>query len=162
MRSGVVAVLLVVAILAGAGVGYLVGSQEIAMNTITTTITGSCPSATTEEYTPSGFRAEVSYQGPWNATISTYSAFTTTPAYLLMTCHYGGSGTAYIYIPSLDPNGLQTVVGAAHKLDSGNGTLTVTVTYGGLSRYNSTALPFGSTTSQLNEYQAKGTTSYGG
>ena len=144
MRSGVVAVLLVVAILAGAGVGYLVGSQEIAMNTITTTITGSCPSATTEEYTPSGFRAEVSYQGPWNATISTYSAFATTPAYLLSTCHYGGNGTAYVYVASPNPNGEQTVLGAAHKLDSSGGNLTVTVTYGDASRSNSTTLPLGS------------------
>ena len=139
MRNRVVAALLVVAILAGAGVGYLVGSQkEIAMKTI------SCPSATTEEYSPSGFRVEVSYQGPWNATISTYSAFATTPAYLLSTCHYGGNGTAYVYVASPNPNGEQTVLGAAHKLDSSGGNLTVTVTYGAASRSNSTTSPYGS------------------
>jgi hypothetical protein len=162
MKDGVIATLLVVAMVAGAGVGYLISSRGTAMNTTTTTITASCPSATTEEYTPSGFRVGVTYQGPWNATVSTFSTPATTPGYLLSSCRYGGIGTAYVYVPSLDLNGLQTVVGTAHKLDSGNGTLTVTVTYGGLSRYNSTTLPFGSATIQLNEYQAKGTTSYGG
>jgi hypothetical protein len=35
-------------------------------------------------------------------------------------------------------------MGAAHKLDSSGGNLTVTVTYGAVSRSNSTTLPFGS------------------
>jgi hypothetical protein len=143
MKDRVVAALLVVAILAGAGVGYLVSIQEIAMKTVTTTITGSCPLATTEEYPPTGFRVEVSYQGPWNATISTYSAFATSPAYLLSSCQYGGSGTVYVYVASPNPNGEQTVMGAGHKLDSSGGNLTVTVTYGAVSRSNSTTLPFG-------------------
>jgi hypothetical protein len=59
MRSGMIAALLVAAILAGAGVGFLVGSQRVLTTTTTTAI--SCPSTTTQEYSPSGFRVEVSY-----------------------------------------------------------------------------------------------------
>ena len=139
MRNEVIVILLVVAILAGAGAWYLIGSQKIA----TTTSTVQCPTASTQEYS-SDFDVEISYQGPWNATVSTYSAFATTPAYLLLTCHYGGSGTAYIGVSSPNPNGEQTVMGAAHKLDSSNGNMTVTVTYGAGSRSNSTTSPFGS------------------
>jgi len=142
MRNGVVAALLVVAILVGAGAGYLVSSREIAMNTVTTTITGSCPKANAQ-HGSGDFEVEVSYQGPWNATVSTYSAFNTTPAYLLSACQYGGIGTAYVSVASPNPNGEQTVVGAAHKLDSSNWNLTVTVTYGAGSRSNSMTLPFG-------------------
>jgi hypothetical protein len=121
-------------------------SQQTVTTTVTTTVAGSCPSATTEEYPSSGFIAEVSYQGPWNATISTYSAFATTPAYLLSTCHYGGNGTAYVYVAPPNPNGEQTVLVSGQKLDSGGGNLTVTVSYGVASRSNSTASPFGTAT----------------
>jgi hypothetical protein len=141
MRNSEVAVLLVLAILAGAGAGYFVGSQKIT----TTTSTIQCPSATTQAYS-SDFGVEISYQGPWNATIGTYSAFATTPATLLLACHYRGSGFAYVGVASPNPNGEQTVVGAVRKLDSSNGNLTVTVTYGAVSRSNSTTFAFGSVT----------------
>jgi len=140
MRNGVIMVLLVLAILTGAGAGYLLGNRKI----VTTTVTVSCPSATTEEYS-GDFEVEVSYQGPWNANVSTYSAFATTPEYLIWTCHYAGSGTAYISIASPNHNREQTVFCAAHKLDPSGGNLTVTVTYGAGFRSNSTTLPFGST-----------------
>jgi hypothetical protein len=151
MRNGVVASLLVIAMLAGAGAGYFIGSQRVAATTYTTFV--SCPQSKPgpplTAYTtgpPIGpiFRVEFSYQGPWNATVSTYSALATSPAYLLSSCHYGGSGTAYVYVVPPNPNGEQTVVGVAHKLDSSNGNLTVTVLYGAYPRSNSTTLPFGS------------------
>ena len=143
MRNGAIASLLVIAILAGAGVGYLVGRQEIAMKTVTTTITGTCPKATAQ-FGSGDFVVEVSYQGPWNATVSTYSAFETAPAYRLSACQYGGVGTAYVNVASPNPSGEQTVLVAAHKLDSSDGNLTVTVTYGAGSRSNTTTSPFGS------------------
>jgi hypothetical protein len=150
MRNGAIASLLVVAILVGAGLGYFVTSQEIAMKTVTTTITGSCPKASAQ-YGSGDFVVEVSYQGPWNATVSTYSAFDATLAYLLSACHYGGIGTAYVSVASPNPNGEQTVLVAAQKLDSSNGNLTVTVTYGGTppGRSNSTTLPFGLATTYV-------------
>ena len=141
MKNSVVAVLLVLAILAGAGAGYLLGSQKIT----TTTSTIQCPTASTQVYS-SDFGVEISYQGPWNATISTYPAFATTPATLLMTCHYRGSGFAYVGVASPNPNGEQTVVGSATKLDSSDGNMTVTVAYGAASRSNSTTFAFGSVT----------------
>ena len=139
MKNWVIVALLVVAILAGSGAGYLIGRQSIAR----TTSTVQCPIASTQEYS-GDFGVKISYQGPWNATINTYSAFATTPAYLLMTCNYGGSGTAYVSFSAPNPNGEQTVVGTAQKLDSSNGNLTVTVAYGAASRTNSTTSPFGS------------------
>jgi len=140
MRNGTVAVLLVVAILASVGAGYFIGSTSQRQNTL-----ASCPKATAQ-YGSGDFVVEVSYQGPWNATVSTYSAFATAPAYLLSACQYGGNGTAYVSVASPNPNGEQTVLVTAHKLDSSNGNLTVTVTYGGTppGRSNSTTLPFGS------------------
>jgi len=150
MRNGTIASLLVIAVLGGAGAGYLVGGQVTKMKTVTTTVTGQCPLAIATEHPTNGFSVEISYQGPWNATVSTYSSIgSAAPAYLLSKCQYGGSGVAYLYVPPTGTIGGGTVIGAAHKLDSSNGTLTVTVSYGGLSRMNSTALPLGSTTTFL-------------
>jgi len=151
MKNGAIAVLLVVAILAGAVAGYLVSSQEIAMRTVTTTVTTSCPNPSPNvlgggggNATINAFLVSVSFQGQWSAVVTTYSALQTTLAYLHSTCDYAGSNTALIYLNPWNSGGEQTVMVTAYKLDSSGGNLTVTVAYGAASRSNSTTLPFGS------------------
>jgi len=151
MRNGAIAALLVAAIMAGAGLGYLASSQDIATRTVTTTVTIPCPNSSPNVLGGGGgngtidaFLVSVSFQGQWNAVVTTYSAFQTTSTYLHSTCDYAGNNTAYIYINPWNSNGEQTVQVSAYKLVSNNGNLTVTVTYGAASRSNSTILPSGS------------------
>jgi hypothetical protein len=154
MRQGVLALIIVILLVAGLAVGYIGGIAN--RQTVTTTVTNAVTTTQTisspavcvlnpEEGT-NYFTVEVSFQGEWNATIKTYSAFETSPTYLRTTCHFPGSNTGYIYITQWNPNGEQTVVVTAGKLDSGDGNLTVSVGWGEAFRSNSTVLPYGSTT----------------
>jgi len=150
MRRASLALAIVAVLVAGLGVGYVGGVSN--RQTITTTVTLSCPSSSPNVLSiPGGSNAEttafsvtVSFQGQWSAVVTTYSAFQTTSAYLHSTCDYAGNNTAYIYINPWNSNGEQTVLVSAYKLDSSNSNLTVTVTCGAASRSNSTTLPFGS------------------
>jgi len=149
MRRAFLTLAIVAVLIAGLGVGYMGGVSN--RQTITTTITLSCPSSSPNVlFIPGGsnsvttaFSVTVSFQGQWSAVVTSYSAFQTTSAYLHSTCDYAGSNTAYIYINPWNSNGEQTVKVTAYKLDSGNGNLTVTVSYGAASRSNSTTLSFG-------------------
>jgi len=150
MRRAFLGLAVVAVLVAGLGVGYLDGVSN--QQTVTTTSTLTCPNSSPNVLSiPGGSNAEttafsvtVSFQGQWSAVVTTYSAFQTTPIFLHSTCDYAGSNTAYIYFNPWNSNGEQTVLVSAYKLDSGNGNLTVTVTYGAASRSNSTTLPFGS------------------
>jgi hypothetical protein len=140
---------IVFVLIAGLGIGYLGGVSN--QKTITTTTTLSCPNSSPNileggggNGTTSAFLIAVSFQGQWSAVVTTYSAFQTTSSYLHSTCDYSGNNTAYTYVNPWNTNGEQTVQVSAYKLDSSNGNLTVTVTYGAASRSNSTILPFGS------------------
>lgn len=150
MRQGILALVVAVVLVAGLGVGYIGGVAN--RQTVTTTTTLSCPTASPNVLggggsgAPAAFLVTVAFQGQWNAVVTTYSAFQTTLAYLHSTCDYAGSNNAYVYVNPWNSNGEQTVKVTAYKLDSGNGNLTVSVGYGAALRSNSTVSPFGSTT----------------
>jgi hypothetical protein len=156
-----VLLVLVIAILAVAGsaVGFIGGvttrqtvtatatATIVTAITVTTTTGLLCPALSVQnpEEGSTDFTVGISFQGQWSATVKTYSAFETTPAYLQTTCDYYGSSAATVYVVPWNPNGEQTVVVTANKLASSNGNLTVSVGWGEAFRSNSTVSPYGST-----------------
>lgn len=146
MRQGILALIITLLLVAGLVVGYLGGVAS--RQTVTTTVVVPCPVVSDQnpKEGATDFTVEVSFQGQWNATVKTYSAFETTPTYLRTTCYYAGSDTAYIYVVPWNSNGEQTVMVMAHKLDSGDGNLTASVGWSAAFRSNSTTSPYGSIT----------------
>lgn len=155
MRQRFFAFIMVILLVAGLAVGYIGGIAN--RQTVTTTVTATTVTTTTNvlcsalfvqnpEEAKTDFTVEISFQGQWNATVKSYSAFETAPDYLHTTCDYYGSGPATIYVVPWNPNGEQTVMVTANKLASGYGNLTVSVGWGEAFRSNSTISPYGSTT----------------
>ena len=155
MRQGFFAFIMVTLLVVGLVVGYIggVANRQIVTTTVTaTTVTSTtidlCSAlfAKNPEEAKVDFTVEISFQGQWNATVTTYSAFKVAPDYLHTTCDYYGSGPATIYVVPWNPNGEQTVMVTANKFVSGYGNLTVSVGWGEAFRSNSTILPYGSAT----------------
>jgi len=155
-----VASLLVVAILAGAGAGYLVGnanertvnststlsvvSTSTAFSTTTTTVTtteGSCfslNSASGAQSLPVGFHVTVSYAGEWSISIATFSSKPINESAFWLACYSEGSGTATFYVGLANyVGGWNTVVATARAFGS-NGTLTVSANIGNATNSSST------------------------
>ena len=158
MRQGILALIMAILLVAGLAVGYIGGvanrqttTATVTATTVTTTTNVVCSALFVQnpEEGKTDFTVEVSFQGQWNATVKTYSAFETTPAYLHTTCDYYGNGAATIYVVPWNPNGEQTVMVTANKLASGDGNLTVSVGWGEAFRSNSTTSPYGSTTTSI-------------
>lgn len=155
MRTKLVAILLVGAVIIAGSLGFLGGYSYSSLRTATETTTETstvmvnqqCSVPAAAHGVASGnFTVEVSYQGPWNATVKTYSAFSTNSTYLHSSNCYTGTGTGYVYIVPWNPNGEQTVVVTAHKLDASDGNLTAFVTWPSITLSNSTIAPYGSVT----------------
>jgi len=142
-----------VLLVAGLGVGYLGGVAN--RQTVTTTVSVVCPTPSsnlTNTFANSGevsFVIVISFHGQWDAVVSTYSALEPSPAYMVQTCDYAGSNTAYVGFTPWNSSGEQSVKVTAYKLDSGNGNLTVSVGFGEAFRSNSTISPYGSTTTSI-------------
>jgi len=164
MRDGVVASLLVVAILAGAGAGFFTGSSTTHTTTVTTTATETTMMTTTATTTiqgncspldgssialPVGFRVTVSYEGNWGLSIVTFAANSTSASALDSTCYSEGSGTTTFYVSLANyTGGWNTLVALAHKFGS-NGTLTVSANIGNETNSSSTTQSYGSATTTL-------------
>ena len=122
-----------------ASVALLVAVLVVGYLAVTNTSKASCPILASFVPPPplgnfstkeNHFTVEVSFQGPWNATVQTFSAFDKAPTHLKSTCHYAGSGVGFIFVAPWNPNGEQTVAVDAHKLDSSDGNMTASVTWG--------------------------------
>ncbi len=150
MRIEIVILSLILVALAGIGTGYFVGTQMT--TTVTAFLPGSCPvpSHTAPidfgDGAGYGFLVEISGQGPWNATVQSYSAIAIAPNNLQATCYYGGIGTEYVRVAPWNSNGEETVVVTAHKMNSGAGNFTASVSYGVGVHSNSTVAPYGTVT----------------
>ena len=150
MKTEIVILSLILVALAGLGSGYFVGAQRT--TTVTTFLPGSCPAPSHTapidfgDGAGYGFLVEVSGQGPWNATVQSYSSFAITPNTLQATCYYGGIGTEYIRIAPWNPNEEQTVLVTAHKMSPGDANFTASVSYGLAVRSNSTVASYGAVT----------------
>jgi len=159
LNRGSLSAILAIIVVVSALTGYAAGSINRTTTTVTsilsttttetTTATSSnvpCPTALNQTATPvePAFQVEISYPGPWNATVRTYSAFEQSPAYLVWTCYYRGTETRFVYVAPWNINGEQTVSVVATKLDSSNGNLIVSAGWGAASRSNSTISPYGS------------------
>ena len=161
MRKGVVAVLLVVAILAGAGAGYYVdainrsatttvltatsfitpsGYTYTSTTTVTTTCSGYPPGGnciTTYSYT---FTVTVNYTGPWKLSYQGYNSLgRANPTNVSGSYSGTGINSTTIALSGLNNNGL-TLCAQVQKLDGSNGVLILTVT-----GHNETSLPYGVT-----------------
>ena len=164
MKNGVVAVLLVVAILAGAGAGFFTGSSNahtttvtatatettVVTTTATTTVQGNCsPLGGSSIAVPVGFDITVSYEGDWRLSIATFAANSTNASLLDSTCYTEGSGTTTFYVSLANyTGGWNTVVALAHKFGA-NGTLTVSASIGSETNSSSTNLSYGSAITTL-------------
>ena len=159
MRTGVIATLLIVAIVAGAGAGYYVSSSNRSNTTsiitttsfitrsgytytVTKTVTTTCSG-----YPPGGdcitpynytFTLSVNYTGPWKVSYQGYNSLgRSNPTNV--SGNYSGAGfnSMTITLRGLSNNGL-TLCAQAQKLDASNAILTLTVT-----GHNETSLPYG-------------------
>ena len=167
MRNVVVAALLVVAILVGAGVGYLFGNLNertvtSTFSTVSTTTTTVVTTATTTVVLgtcsplggippfplPVGVRVTVSYEGNWSVSIATFAARTVNGSGFLLACQSEGKGTTTFYVELANYTGWNTVLATAHKVGS-NGTLTVSAAIGNETSSNSTTQPYGSVITTL-------------
>src|SRR5271157_3093631 len=133
MRNRTIAALLVVAILAGAGVGYFEGLAVSQSSLGRCTPWGSLGGV----FIPAGVNVTVSYQGDWSLAIVEFGSNQTRASALDSVCYYEGNGNTSFYVSIANYQGWNTVVASAHKFGAG-GTLTVTVMFGGSST-NSTA-----------------------
>ncbi|HXW94802.1 MAG TPA: hypothetical protein VEJ19_03765 [Nitrososphaerales archaeon] len=159
MRYEVTAGLLIVAIVAGAGVGYYVSSSDQSITTsvmtttsfitrsgytftVTKTVTTTCSG-----YPPGGdcitpysytFALSVNYTGSWKVAYQGYNSLGRSNPTNVSGGYSGtGSNSTMITLIGLSNNGL-TLCAQAQKLDSSNRTLTLTIT-----GYNETSLPYG-------------------
>ena len=116
-----------------------------AVSVTTTTMTQSCSAAS--NLSPSlhfAFDVTVNYSGPWNATLTAYSApFGSTSA--IFTQCYIGSGAGYVVLNDWSPNGTTLLEVSAHKMDGDSGNLTLSVN----AASNYTAAPFGSVSASI-------------
>lgn len=135
------AALLVVGIIAGAGVGYVVGQSDLSGPGLCTTF-GSLGNAT-----PAGVKVTVSYRGDWRLAVVEFGSNRTTASSLDSVCYYNGSGSVSFYVSIANYQGWNTVVASAHKFGA-TGTLTVTVAFGGSST-NSTSSAYGTANTSL-------------
>jgi hypothetical protein len=143
------AAIVIAAVVIGAGVfaSTLFTTATTAPQKITTTV------ATTTSCSPTGdfaaprhfaFNIAVNYTGQWDAAAEGYSG--TTPAFI--DC-YTGSGVGLIYLSDWNQGGRATLQVVAEKTDDGNGSLSISVTFGAsnsMTQTNSTLLPHGSAT----------------
>src|SRR2546427_3068517 len=146
-RAGSLAVVLVVAVLilvAAAAFIFLLNNNHANSTVSCTTVPNVTRSAGS-----GNFAVEIFYQGRWSAVVKTYSAFETNSTYLRSSACYIGGGDASVYIAPWNPNGEQSVVVVAQKLEASNGNLTVSVAWGAATRSNSTLSPYGSVTTSI-------------
>jgi hypothetical protein len=96
-----------------------------------------CSPAATQEDPLYTFRAQVIYNGQWNATATGY---TNSTAHQAFTKCYTGSGPGWILIAGWNSQGGNILNMTVQKLDSGSGNLTA-VLFG---QVRSTTAPWGS------------------
>lgn len=147
MRRTLVAVLAVGALIIFGSLGF---SGVLSNRTTITTFTSHplCLNPSSQGPFSEGgeFTVKVSFRGQWNATVSTYSALDTNPAYIHTAKCYYGTGNASMYVVPWNSGGEQTVVVIAQKLDPSHDNLTASVTWGAAIRTNNTISPYGSVT----------------
>lgn len=85
----------------------------------------------------------VNFTGAWNASVSESKSFSVSGAALA--CHYQSFGVRVLVFPNVNPDGESSVQIVAQKMDSGDGVMNVSITYGAAVRSNSTSIPFGTT-----------------
>jgi hypothetical protein len=145
MRNEVIATLLVVAIIAGAGVGYYVGSANQSN-------LGLCsPWGSLTGAVPAGVNVTVSYQGNWRLSIVEFRSNQTRASALDSVCYYEGNGRISFYVSIANYQGWNTVVASAHSF--GAGTLTVTVMVAASSKTNSTTTAYGDATTSFSFFE---------
>ena len=167
MKNGVIATLLVAAMLVGAGAGYLSGNANgrtvtstfstvstatatLVTTTTTTVVLGTCsPVGGIPPFPlPVGFRVTVSYEGNWSVSIATFAAKVVNGTGFFSACESEGNGTTAFYVGLANYTGWNTVLAMAHKSGS-NGTLTVSAAIGNETSSDSTSLPYGSALTTL-------------
>jgi len=146
MRNGVVAALLVVAILVGAGVGYFEG-----LAASQSSLGGCTPWGSLSGLIPAGVNVTISYQGDWRLAIAEFGSNQTRASALDSVCYYEGNGNTSFYVSIANYQGWNTVVASAHKFGAG-GTLTVTVMFRGSST-NSTTSAYGTATTSFSFFE---------
>ncbi len=146
MKNGVIAALLIVAILAGMGAGYLAGATYPPNQAGS----GRCtPTGSLGGFIPAGVIITVSYQGDWRLAVAEFTSNQTRASALSSVCYYEGNGTDSFYVSIANYQGWNTVIALAHKWGT-NGTLTVNVAVGPQSTVtNSTSLPYGDASASL-------------
>ena len=130
-----VATLLIVALVAGAGAGYYVGSSNGSnTKTVTTTCSGYPPAGDCITPYSTTFNLRVNYTGPWKVTYQGYNSGGRN-----ISGGYSGAGfnSTMITLTGLS-NGFLTLCAQAQKLDSSGDLLILTIT-----GYNETSMPYG-------------------
>jgi hypothetical protein len=133
MRNEMAAIVIIVALIAGAGAGYFGGAAnsvtttQTSITTTTATITvgqncsESSPLPVLPDPTNQGYSWSVNYTGQWRATVV---GITGNGSLALDQC-YRGNGTGYVYTPDWSATGGTTLSVRASKTDTGTGTLTL-------------------------------------
>ena len=154
MKGRITLLLIVVALLVGAGVGYFANNKFSG----TAAKTDSCAplSSLGDAPIPIGFEPTVSYQGEWGVSIATFAAKADNASALNYVCTYTGSGTITFYVGLANYlGGWNTMVVLAHKLgSSSNGTLSVQASVGNETSTASTTQSYGSATATASFYFA--------
>ncbi len=143
MRNRTLATLLVVGILAGAGVGYLVCLEKSQSSLGLCTPFGSLSGSI-----PAGINITVSYQGDWRLAVAEFNSGQTKASTLNSVCYYEGSGTVSLYVSIANFGGWNTVYALAHKWGT-TGTLTVIVMAGPSMSSNSTVSSYGDASTSI-------------
>ena len=150
MIKGRLLILIVVALLVGAGVGFFANST---LNG-TATKTQSCTTLSSLQNgaIPVGFEPTVSYQGEWRVSIASFAGKADNVSALAYVCTYIGSGTETFYVSLANYlGGWNTFVVLGHKLGS-NGTLTLHASFGNQTSTNSTTQAYGTAVVTISFY----------
>ncbi|MDG6907210.1 MAG: hypothetical protein JRN20_15660 [Nitrososphaerota archaeon] len=148
MKRQVTLVLIVVALLVSAGIGYF-GSGVLNKTDSCTTL-----SSLRNVSIPVGFEPTVSYKGEWRVSIATFAAKADNASALTYVCTYVGSGSNTFYVGLANYlGGWNTMVVLAHKLGS-NGALSVEASIGNQTSTNSTTQAYGSAVVTVSFYFA--------
>jgi len=160
MRNEVVAVVLVAVILAGAGVGFFVGSNGQHTTTVTpsttttvtvtttasSTVVGPCSALSNASGTaiPVGFRVTVSNEGNWSVSIAAFASKSANESIFYYSCYSDGIGTRTFYVGLGNYTGGQNTLQALAQKLGANGDLTISASIGNKNDSNSATQPYGS------------------
>ena len=139
--------LVVVAVLASGGAGYLLGLANQPVQGSQTragecTTWGSLANTYSSAVIPVGANITVSYPGNWRLTVAEFASSQTKASAMTSVCYYEGSGRVSFYLSYANYLGANTILALAHKWGT-NGTLTLTVSAGPSSASNSTSQAYG-------------------